>query len=95
MAEPVPVPVSAAHGPIFNENSPTSAPRSPVAMTEIDVSVAPSSWEVESQFEGTVSRLKQAVARRASEHPLELVLGVAVISFVAGIALRLWRGNHG
>src|SRR5262249_22192469 len=30
----------------------------------------------------------------AQEHPLRLVLGVAVAAFIAGAALHIWRSNH-
>ena len=40
------------------------------------------------------SRTSRDVHRFANERPMQLVLGVAIASFLAGAALRIWRSNH-
>jgi hypothetical protein len=40
------------------------------------------------------SRTSRDVRRLANERPMQLVLGVAIASFLAGAALRIWRSNH-
>lgn len=94
MAEPVPLHASRVHDPVFPENSPTSAPHPPFVVTDTDVSPAQYWWEIESKMRKAGSRLKQAVTLQSSEHPLQVVLGVAVVAFAVGIGLRLWRVRH-
>jgi hypothetical protein len=40
------------------------------------------------------SRTRRDVRRLANDRPMQLILGVAIASFLAGAALRIWRSNH-
>ena len=49
---------------------------------------------VSGAIEGTWHRSRRQFRTISEEHPLQLVLGVAVAAFIAGAALRIWRSNH-
>src|SRR5690349_13023005 len=42
----------------------------------------------------SASRTSHKVRRFASERPIELVLGVAITSFLTGAVLRIWRSSY-
>jgi hypothetical protein len=43
---------------------------------------------------GTWEQSRRQFRTVSQEHPLRLVIGVAVAAFIAGAALRIWRSNH-
>jgi hypothetical protein len=43
---------------------------------------------------GTWNRSRRQFRHVSREHPLRLVMGVALAAFIAGAALRIWRSNH-
>jgi hypothetical protein len=43
---------------------------------------------------GTWDQSRRRFRHISHEHPLRLVMGVAVAAFIAGAALRIWRSNH-
>jgi hypothetical protein len=50
--------------------------------------------EIQQAVWQAISQANRKFRRLANERPMQLVLGVAIASFVAGAALRIWRSNH-
>jgi hypothetical protein len=44
--------------------------------------------------QSALQRLKRTATHVADEHPVHLVLGVAIAAFLAGTGLRIWRSYH-
>jgi len=50
--------------------------------------------EIHQAMAQAVSQANRKFRRFANDRPMQVVLGVAVASFLAGAALRIWRSNH-
>jgi hypothetical protein len=50
--------------------------------------------EVQLAASRTFSRANRKFRALAEERPMQIVVAVAVASFLAGAALRIWRSNH-
>lgn len=50
--------------------------------------------EVSGAILATWNRSRRKFHHISQEHPLRLVIGVAVAAFITGAALRIWRSNH-
>jgi hypothetical protein len=50
------------------------------------------------EVSGAILRIWNGSRRKfhhiSEEHPLRLVIGVAVAAFITGAAVRIWRSNH-
>jgi len=42
----------------------------------------------------TIARARRNLRYAAEEKPIQLVMGVAIASFLAGVGLRLWRRHY-
>ena len=88
---------------------PWAMPAEPLAeqpqTTSIDRAARKVALRLRSNFDRSYQKVSSAIvdtwdqSRRqfrtvSQEHPLRLVLGVAVAAFIAGAALRIWRSNH-
>ncbi|HXU17348.1 MAG TPA: hypothetical protein VN708_19590 [Terriglobales bacterium] len=50
--------------------------------------------EVSRAILDTWNRSRRKFHHISQEHPLRLVIGVAVAAFMTGAAVRIWRSNH-
>jgi hypothetical protein len=50
--------------------------------------------EVSGAILSTWNRSRRKFDHISQEHPLRLVIGVAVAAFITGTALRIWRSHH-
>jgi hypothetical protein len=50
--------------------------------------------EVSGAILGTWKSSRRKFRHISQEHPLRLVIGVAVAAFITGAAVRIWRSNH-
>ena len=56
---------------------------------------ARSAWQrVQDTGDHFIARSRNRMHRLSQEHPLRVVMGVAVACLLAGAALRIWRSNH-
>lgn len=93
MADPVPVPNTWAPNDLAKDSGEPSAPYL-VVPEETSSNPQGSDWAVRRTVADVISQARRRVRYFVSERPLQLVLGVAVISFIAGMGLRLWRGHE-
>ena len=84
----------------FSEGTPNSAETrssftaTTTAAEEVFAELQDSYRKLQSKVEDAVSDMKRRVRSLAAERPLQIVLGVAVISFAVGVGLRLWKVHH-
>jgi hypothetical protein len=50
--------------------------------------------EVSGAMVGTWDRSRRNFRYISQEHPLRIVVGVALAAFITGAAFRIWRSNH-
>jgi len=93
--EPVPWPAPAAPLPVSPE----------ISGSNTETAVSDFSDRLHTGFQEYYSRLQTAVSNilkrsrqrfrdTAQERPMQIVIGVAVASLLAGAALRIWRSHH-
>ncbi len=90
---------AASASPIFPErNEPISWPQSRAELEKSEgATFSRDMWSVFTigkPLIGVTARAIHRVRKAAFERPLYLVGGVAVASFLAGIALRIWRSRQ-
>ena len=102
MADPsAPRPLSIERYPVDTVGAPELVPPGPTLIERIEETPVGIRSSRERPYEAarrtlldTVARARRNFRYMAEEKPMQLVLGVAIASFLAGVGLRLWRSHY-
>jgi len=105
--EPVPWPkVAAPEPPEIQQSSPEIVESNiKSAATEVREKLHSAFESFSDEIQLAYDKLQRSISRGVStvgrkvrylrrERPMQIVAGVAIASFLAGVALRIWRSNH-
>lgn len=102
MADPsAPRPLSLERYPLDTVGAPELVPPRPTLIEKTEEAPVGIPSSRERPYEAARKTLLDTIARArrnfhymAEEKPMQLVLGVVIASFLAGIGLRLWRSHY-
>ena len=100
MADPsAPRPLSIERHPLDTVGAPQLVPPHPTLIEKTEESGIRSSRErpyaaARKTLLDTIARARRNFRYMAEEKPMQLVLGIAIASFLAGVGLRLWRSHY-
>ena len=102
MADPsAPRPLSIGTRPLDTVGEPKFVPPRPTLVERAEDASARVRSAGEEAYENARKTLRDTIARArrnlryiADEKPMQLVIGVAVASFLVGVGLRLWRSHY-
>jgi hypothetical protein len=92
-APAIPQPLAREPLPELRESSSTHKPTEKLVV-RLRSGVERSYREVSGAMVDTWDRSRRNFRYISQEHPLRIVVGVALAAFITGAALRIWRSNH-
>jgi hypothetical protein len=92
-AQAIPRPLVRARLPELPETSSTRSPTEKLVV-RLRSGLERSYREVSRAMVDTWDRSRRNFRYISQEHPLRIVVGVALAAFITGAALRIWRSNH-
>jgi hypothetical protein len=102
MADPsAPRPLSIERSPLDTVGAPQSVPPRPTLIERTQETSRGVRAARERVYENarktlldTIARARRNLRYLADEKPMQLVIGIAIASFLTGVGLRLWRSHH-
>jgi len=102
MVDPsAPRPLSIERSPLDTVGAPQSVPPRPTLIERTEDTSAGVRATGERVYENAHKTLRDTIARArrnlrymANEKPMQLVIGIAIASFLTGVGLKLWRSHY-